>query len=514
MAAHNGRPEFQFMVKTGMGDFRPADRKLIRSHVMKGKNVGKTRALGSRRYRELVDSRENILLSSVNIDVSDHNGTHGSTSSSRSISDNLPHSEKQTDIEVPKLNPIPIGSAASTLCLAEPLKPEMIKVVLQLSSIAKQLLFSMEKCIFFDRRAENWVAPLAVDSAFLHAKVFTSLYYYNMVLPRTPSQDSKHILYHYHKTVTLLRERLLFDGDEIRLSNNTVSIILSLASQAFRTGELKVALHHMQGLRKIINLRGDLRTFKSNAKLAVEILRCDLGMVVHSGFNSVLLHDATLWDNYRTYPKLGVFLDERNLNRSSGSRLFLDSFAATRGIELDSQLALAWGAMSDFCCVINLAAETQQRINVETFLHSLASVMYNLLDMHFEASSWNETVRLGLLSFSCSVFLPWSHLRTPLPDLHSILKTHFANIMAGMEPLSPKLLVWLSMSIAVTLSREPNSDWVYGLVRDVISLCEIKSWGQMREILVSLMWIEIVHDEAGKSIFDTCAGCSSTKFSR
>jgi hypothetical protein len=65
----------------------------------------------------------------------------------------------------------------------------------------------------------------------------------------------------------------LYDDDEIRLSNNTVSIVLSLATQAFRTGELKLALYHMQGIRRIINLRGGLSTFKGNEKLAAEILR-------------------------------------------------------------------------------------------------------------------------------------------------------------------------------------------------------------------------------------------------
>ncbi|KAJ8133385.1 hypothetical protein O1611_g235 [Lasiodiplodia mahajangana] len=356
--------EFHFMVKTSMDNFHPADRKLIRSHVMKGKNLGKVRALGSKRHWELANARGNAVPFPTAMDASGHNGTHSSSSQSQSVSNKLPHSEGQIGVQAPEAIPPSVGSPASTLCLAEPVKPEMIEVVLQLSSISKQLLFSIEKCIFFDRRAENWVAPLAVDAAFLHAKVFTSLYYFNMVLPRRPPEDTRHILYHYHKTVSLLRRRLLFDGDEIRLSNSTVSVILSLASQAFRTGELKVALHHMQGIRRIINLRGGLRALKGNEKLAAEILRCDLGMALHNGLDSVLLRDATLWDTYRTYPKLGVFLDERNLNRSLQSRLFLDSSASTHGVELDSQLAAAWSAMSDFCCVINLAAETQQRINL------------------------------------------------------------------------------------------------------------------------------------------------------
>jgi hypothetical protein len=230
-------------------------------------------------------------------------------------------------------------------------------------------------------------------------------------------------------------------------------------------------------------------------------------MAAHHGLNPVLLRDTMLWGPYRMYPKLSLFLDEKNLKRSSQSRIFLESCAAIHNFQVDSQLASAWSSMTDFCCVINLAAETQQRISVETFLHSMASIMYNLLDMHFEASSWDETIRLGLLSFSCNVFLPWSHLATPLPHLHSILRNHFASLAANFPALPPKLLVWLLMAVAVTISGESDSDWVYGLLRDAISLCEIKCWSQMRDMLMSLMWIEIVHDKLGKGVFDRSTNC-------
>ncbi|KAF2964604.1 hypothetical protein GQX73_g8960 [Xylaria multiplex] len=145
--------------------------------------------------------------------------------------------------------------------------------------------------------------------------------------------------------------------------------------------------------------------------------------------------------------------------------MFLNSSAAARGIEVDGQLALAWGAMSDFCCVINLAAESQQRIKVETFLHSMASIMYNLLDMHFEASSWDETIRLGLLSFSSSMFLPWSHLGMSLPHLNTTLREQFTRLTTNIPYLPPKLVIWLLIASAVTVSGELDNDWLYELLR-------------------------------------------------
>jgi len=127
--------------------------------------------------------------------------------------------------------------------------------------------------MFFEKRAENWIAPLAVDPVYLHANIFTSLYYFDVILPRRSSRPSQRTLHHHHKALSLLRERLLYGNDHARLSNNTVSVVLCFTGQAFWTGDLRSATNHMEGIRKIANLRGGLSTSKDNEKLLVEILR-------------------------------------------------------------------------------------------------------------------------------------------------------------------------------------------------------------------------------------------------
>jgi hypothetical protein len=144
------------------------------------------------------------------------------------------------------------------------------------SSIAKQILFPLEICILFERRGEAWIAPLAVNPAYLHAKIFTSLYYFDVVLPRRSSLANQRTLRHYFKTLRLLHERVLYDDNEVRLSNNTVAAVLGLAGHAYWTGDSKSATHHMEGLCKMVNLRGGVTTFRDNVKLLAEILRYEL----------------------------------------------------------------------------------------------------------------------------------------------------------------------------------------------------------------------------------------------
>ena len=285
------------MVKTDGDKWNSEDRKLIRSHVMKGKNLGKIRPSRTRRDSNWADlGQDNLSSPSSCADTASPDRGRDGSSLPRASSSTTPFSQCYPVIPSPATIPRKFGSVASTICFADSVKPAMVEVVLQceylvqchssgssrdgrtntgnpVSSIAKQLLFPLETCIFFERRAENWIAPLAVDPAYLHAKIFTSLYYFDVILPRRSSYASQGTLHHHHKALSLLRERLLYGNDDARLSNNTVSVVLGLAGHAFWTGDSRSATNHLEGMRKIVNLRGGLNTFRDNEKLLVEILR-------------------------------------------------------------------------------------------------------------------------------------------------------------------------------------------------------------------------------------------------
>ena len=78
---------------------------------------------------------------------------------------------------------------------------------------------------------------------------------------------------HFVKTLKLLRERMADEDSQEKLSDATAAAIMALVGHAHLTGDLKSARYHMEGLYKIVRLRGGVNTFKQNAKLLVEILR-------------------------------------------------------------------------------------------------------------------------------------------------------------------------------------------------------------------------------------------------
>jgi hypothetical protein len=126
-------------------------------------------------------------------------------------------------------------------------------------------------------------------------------------------------------------------------------------------------------------------------------------MALSSGSKPMFFNDPLSPSSLPPYPNLTSFLKLRNPGCAAMSSQYTDSTIFLDSIEIDGELARAWRVMSD--SVINFTVESRQRITVETFLDTMGSVMYRLLGLRFEAGSIGETIRLGFLCFSCSVFL-------------------------------------------------------------------------------------------------------------
>ena len=91
------------------------------------------------------------------------------------------------------------------------------------------------------------------------------------------------------KTFSLLRERLAGGDDQVIFSETTIAAIMGIAGHAFLMRDLKSARHHVDGLCKIVNLRGGVASFERNPKLLIEILRYDSSLAGSQQPNKVLI---------------------------------------------------------------------------------------------------------------------------------------------------------------------------------------------------------------------------------
>ena len=305
---------------------------------------------------------------------------------------------------------------------------------------------------------------------------------------------------HFLETVRLLHERLADNDDEAKISCTTTAAIMGLTGHALLSGNTESARHHMEGLSRIVRLRGGADSFKENPKLLIEILRCDIGIALYSGSKTLIFDKSWSQESYPPLPNLKPLLE---LRKPVGT---CSQYPLASVVEYNAdELTRAWRAMSEFCSIVNFAADSGQFISVQTLLETLSSVMYRLLGMRFDDGSNEEAIRLGLLAYSSSVFLQWQNLGMSFPYLISDFRSCLTTI--NFQSMCPNLSLWLFM-IGATFVFDATDDWWLrpDLLLRMVS-CGTTSWSQMKQSLESVMWIGLIHDKPGKRVFDSTSRC-------
>ncbi|KAI1149271.1 hypothetical protein F4825DRAFT_431091 [Nemania diffusa] len=451
-----------FVVSTGVGKPDPNLRKFIRRHVMIGKNKGKVRPVRSK------------------------NGPDSSKSSPESQANST---DSLSTASAPESIPSKVGSDLSTVQFADSVDPSTVEIVLRFSSIAKQALYPLESCISFDKRdSKMWLDPLSYDSAYLHAMIFTTHDYFDLLLNRVASRKS---LLHLGRALELLRERLLReDTGQAKISTLTASVVLALTGHALMKSEYAVAKHHMEGLHHIINLKGGITLFRDSTKLLIEILRCDLWMTFQCGSSPLFS------DSIQCYPLARMSSPDQISFQALPNRLVHGS---------NEDLVMSWMALDNFCHLVNSACSSGTRIPKEVFADTMISVMYSLLDQRFEPGSMDELIRLGLLAFSSSVFIQWKFVK--------VRYAHFSHmyrdcLMAaqGVE-LAPQLSLWLLVVGSISVFDTEDDGWLKPALRTTMQQCQIESWIDLRDVLQAFLWIGLCHDDLGSSLFGLLGLC-------
>ncbi|KLU91330.1 hypothetical protein MAPG_09851 [Magnaporthiopsis poae ATCC 64411] len=130
----------------------------------------------------------------------------------------------------------------------------------------------------------------------------------------------------------------------------------------------------------------------------------------------------------------------------------------------------------------------------------MAASMYRLTAMRFGPGTGDEAVRLGLLAFTNNVFLPWRSLGISYCCLADDLRRELARPEL-LWVLSPCTVVWLLMVAGVSVLDLEREAWLRRMLWDNLGFCGIESWAGTRALLVNYMWIGVVHDRRGESIF-------------
>jgi hypothetical protein len=137
-------------------------------------------------------------------------------------------------------------------------------------------MYPLESCIQFHRKNKVdtiWFDLMTYDVLYMHAIVFSSQVYSSRAYARENATAARRAVVHHSTTLQLLRERLAAQDEDAKVSDSTIFVVLCLANIAHFINDYESARHHLEGLRKIVDLRGGIYAFGYNTKLTIELLK-------------------------------------------------------------------------------------------------------------------------------------------------------------------------------------------------------------------------------------------------
>ncbi|KAI0849159.1 hypothetical protein F5Y00DRAFT_253086 [Daldinia vernicosa] len=458
-ASSTGMP---FIISSSIEKTDPATRKLIRSYARRGKT--------RKGVRPAVDQRPASRTTTV----------------IRGRSEPL-KLEEVVEVYTP-LIPGRIGLNLYFVNFSDDVEPLTLFNMAKVTTVSRKVTFPLRAAVSFEGDNEGWNSPFGRDAVALHIMAFAVQGFIDRVLRRQENLNPVAIL-HLQKGLRLLRERLL-GNDETKISDSTMSVVLKLASVAQFDGDYETSKKHMEGLRKMVDLRGGLDVFEGTP-LLLEMLRCDLGVALLNGSRPIFFIQPS--EPMPEYP-------EKLMPAVIGGTSAQDDMKLVR--ITDDELATAWAVLRRFCLFVDLGTQTQRTIRSDIIYETMTAVTYRLLHMSFSSGSIDEAVRQGLLAFCYHIFLQWQDIKPLYCDLATAYRCWILNLKSP-DVVSSQLMLWLLMIGAVSIFNISDELWLRKHIEEHVGRCQIKIWREMQDVLRSFMWIAVLDEQPGRDVYNS-----------
>ncbi|KAK3684052.1 putative necrosis-inducing factor-domain-containing protein [Podospora appendiculata] len=290
--------------------------------------------------------------------------------------------------------PITVGTDMALIPFAEYMKPYMLELVFQWFNVLKQSMYPVEVCVQFEVAPVDWQQCMAKDKAYVHSGT--------------------------------------------AVSDATIAIIMTLCMVADAMGDPEAAKKHINGLHKIVTLRGGLGALRHNYTLQLKVCRADLGYAVNTGTKSLFFADGVSWDSYiQVASRDGISSMGRTIGKQNpienGTNTDIkepwdpscqshDPFSPYTTpspespvcpqpnpdkIILDYRLVNIWTDLQEWTRATNIAFQTGFKIDGRVFQEIAVSAQYRLVHLGYDNrhSSQETLLRSGMLAFTITTFL-------------------------------------------------------------------------------------------------------------
>ncbi|KAH8812227.1 hypothetical protein F5884DRAFT_784799 [Xylogone sp. PMI_703] len=447
-----------------------ASKRLIRSHVMKGKNTGKRFHRSSR--LDLATRRpyayNAFLGASQTLEV-----------------------QKTENIEPENICPTTIarvlGDVLHTLPFPLELTPDSFKIMNQFFIHVAQKLYPPYLCLSAGEAMSSWLSYMCTDEAASHCSI---------ALMDTCNEfffgygvSTAKALHHLSKTFTLIKKRLESDD---ALSDTTLGIILLLIFQEqMRKSKLASRIHY-DGLKKMIELRGGCSQLEQNISLLLKICKTDITYALQYGGRMTFFRD-NMHEVRHTLPTMGFCLD------------YDSATSAIRHTGLNSNLNEVLLDVLSLSSLLN-KIPPGRTLDLYIFQEMLVSIVCRLIEFRPLQSPRPESnveaaYHIGLTIYMMSLFLQHDHRRILEYDLVPLcLREVLDN---GLESEHDRdLLIWLMFIGCIWVSQSPDEQWLVLRTRNLLQQLGINTWTQVRSSVIKFPWLDALHEQLGRNIWN------------
>ncbi|KAE8147057.1 hypothetical protein BDV25DRAFT_169418 [Aspergillus avenaceus] len=437
-------------------------KKLMRRHVMKGKNAGKTIHRASREGL----SKDLHLIKAVKA-----SGLHRRSCNGDGSVDLGPVDRKFGDPILTSSLPIAQVNRCS------------LNIINQFFDLTTERLYPISLGFSLCEVKLLWLRLVFTDEAAYHCN--TSLMQACNEIYLGDGASSPKALYHLSQTLTHIQRRL---GSCDALSDSTMGLIVSLIMQEQIRGQGPATEVHARGLQKMVELRGGLGDLERNLTLASQVCKTDIMLSLQYGRPTMFFRDhmAEVW------------------NKLASSGHCFDYAPVTPLNDLHPYLNGVSSDIMNLCYLLN-CDPSQPILDLLGFEETFVSICYRLLRfIPIQDSTCQfdtQTVyHLGLLIFTMTTFFQVGRKQI----IHfKALSLRFQNFLdSGPSELEDSLRLWLLTIAGVWCSKDLNRDLVASKIRLLVQNQGIGGWGELRGFLEKFPWIHALHDQAGLELWN------------
>ncbi|WPH04598.1 Hypothetical protein R9X50_00749000 [Acrodontium crateriforme] len=429
-------------------------RKAIRSHVMKGKNAGKERPLGSHQKR-----------------------AEDKAAKSRTQSHQLAIATEFV-VSIHR----PLGNDMAYVSFPSQLSTSSMGNICRWIHFAGQGCYPLASCFPHNPSEASWLPFMQSNEAFFHCILAISASFSDDMTGL--AEASPKTLQHFSDAYRSINQNL----QQTRIpADSTVTVVTALTIHEDLRRENFASRIHLDALEKMVKMRGGIDAFDNNQFLLNKICRADIEHAIHSCSNPRFYRDKFPYDAIGGYP--------------SPSRSCLDA-------EVESPFNQIYDDFMTTCTRLN-SNSTLPSMDSAAYQEMLISICYRLLRHYPLSTGSSHNYRtnnegaycLGMIALLSTLLFQRG---IPYQLSYQTIKNRLRNVILGNNdktPLPDEVLLWVLFVSCISVFGPEDLPSLLPELKGCLQRCNVDSWPRVHQIIKPFPWIGVIHDEPGRKLW-------------